>query len=87
MKLLSRSEYFKTAMETGVGEKTMFIEVKECPHHVLDTRAAQLLPTHPRRSEDQQKDVRLSSCRAVLSRVETVPSKVDVVLTGCEEEQ
>ena len=46
MKLLSRSEYFKTAMETGVGEKTMFIEVKECPHHVLDTRAAQLLPTH-----------------------------------------
>ena len=30
-----RSEYFKTALDTAVGEKKEFMEVKECPHPVL----------------------------------------------------
>ena len=34
---LLRSEYFKTALDTAVGEKKKFIEVTECNHNVLAT--------------------------------------------------
>ena len=37
MRLFLRSEYFKTALDTAVGEKKKLIEVTECPHHVLVT--------------------------------------------------
>ena len=37
MTLFVRSEYFKTALDTAVGEKKKLIEVTECPHHVLVT--------------------------------------------------
>ena len=30
-----RSEYFKTAIDTAVGEKKKLIDVKECTHYVL----------------------------------------------------
>ena len=32
-----RSEYFKTALDTAVGEEKKFVEVKEGPHPVLAT--------------------------------------------------
>ena len=34
---LPTSEYFKTALDTAVGEKKKLLEVKECSYHQLDT--------------------------------------------------